>query len=136
MRNESDIFCLKELKEGDTNGTQMFSVNGQCHLAKLRRRGNLHVESPSFEYGSSPLTDNNHPEPDLMDIAEEVEEKVDSPVPSPKKKSPNLVKVGNGDNPKVSESVMPRNPLTGAGVEMDTPKKSKKGPGNYSKWMW
>lgn len=177
MRNASDIFCLKELKDGDTTGTEMFSVNGQCHLTKLSRRRLLHKGSSSFEYGSATT---NKPTADLAEVhndankfiddAEEIkedfeelhlgeegagtsrsddivydnygEEAGDQIIPekktSPTKKKSPVFRTLNPRNTedKVSESAMLRNPLTGAGIEVETHRKPKKGPKKNPKWTW
>ncbi|KAL1513608.1 hypothetical protein ABEB36_002999 [Hypothenemus hampei] len=158
MRNASDIFCLKELKDGDTSGTQMFSVNGRCHLTNQNRRRNLHAESSSFDYGSIPQQQisTNHSNEidekyDLKGIKEEMEDlELGSGGPSnrdetPKTTEPNLENVQNPKDfrksntkkfEEVAQSVMSRNPLTGAGVEIETHRKSKKGLFKQPKWTW
>ncbi|XP_066253675.1 uncharacterized protein [Euwallacea similis] len=179
MRNESDIFCLKEQKKGDSDGTQIFSANGLHHLPKLRRRGNLHSSSSSFEYGSSSKrvqmknsnTKEEHSDDyQLKSIQEEIQklklEKGDSfrsdnvisrqqfspegirlrperkviaggsdPNSNPSKK-PSKLSVPNQEDGKVFASAIPRNPLTGAGVEIENHRKSKRGPEKQSKWLW
>ncbi|XP_066139286.1 uncharacterized protein [Euwallacea fornicatus] len=179
MRNESDIFCLKEQKKGDTDGTQIFSANGQHHLPKLRRRGNLHSSSSSFEYGSlskkNQMKNFNTKEEHSDDflpkgIEDEMQklklEKGDSSrsddvisrqqfSPEGTKLRPERKVIVGGSNPnsnptkttsklpvlsqedeKVSVSAIPRNPVTGAGVEIQTHRKSKKGPERQLKWLW
>lgn len=184
MRNASDIFCLKELKDGDTSGTQLFSVNGQCQLAKMSRRRNLHHGSSSFEYGSSMdqnlshLTgehrfteekderllnmkkqlnefDETEEDPDSSESLEADDEHTrgTSESLSPGKNKDLPVVHGTSTSPygkkqhqfhKISttkgesrptESAMSRNPLTGAGVETEIHRKSKKGPGRRANWQ-
>ncbi|ENN81684.1 hypothetical protein D910_11029 [Dendroctonus ponderosae] len=183
MRNSSDIFCLKELKDGDTNGTQLFSVNGQCQLPKVSRRRNLHNGSASFEYGSSidqnltHLADEHRfveEKDDHLQIMEkdlnELYETEDGPDSSesldavydeltrgapcglsPTKKKELSAKYSTRSSPdgkkqhfrklntakedsRPTESAMSRNPLTGAGIEIETHRKPKKGPARLSNW--
>ncbi|XP_050306000.1 uncharacterized protein LOC126743095 [Anthonomus grandis grandis] len=184
MRNSSDIFCLKELKDGDNSGTQMFSVNGMCSLSKRGRNRNLHAGSSSFEYGSSKSygdlaqvheDTNAFVEKDDLETLREADEELDQleqlhlengddsfrsdelnyeAVPSPteenieqvsllpnvapkKKKSALFRKIAaRKEEEKVTESAMARNPLTGAGIELETHRKPKKGNARTPKFSW
>ncbi|KAF7268443.1 hypothetical protein GWI33_018452 [Rhynchophorus ferrugineus] len=175
MRNASDIFCLKELKDGDTNGTEMFSVNGKCQLTKINRRRNLHTQSTTFEYGTiSPsklypdrikemvpsqyeqTEDIEQNDVEIDDIKEQLSElelckeemddneksedidDICSMKSTPEKNSkgkPSIKKATVGEG-QVSCSAMTRNPLTGAGMETEQFKKSKKGSSRREKWSW
>ncbi|CAG9765814.1 unnamed protein product [Ceutorhynchus assimilis] len=175
-RNSSDIFCLKEPQAGDTRGTQMFSVNGQCQLSKVGRRRHLHSGSSSFEYGSHSPPPGDSAQVLQEPLMEEVEgidalelhsdlheAHLDSPrsdmavgtlsssACSPSTytsaaSSPNKFKRpaktefrkinSQKEEEKILPSVMSRNPLTGAGLETETRRNTKKGATRQQKWTW
>ncbi|XP_074037085.1 uncharacterized protein [Leptinotarsa decemlineata] len=155
MRNASDIFCLNEEV---TDGTQMFSVNGSCPL-KIRRRTQPR-ENECFEYGrctTSEELDRGDTRSEKLDLENlEKSDDPEKPVDELGGKEPETLKEletpkepetpresgcnKNNSNEKhtpISSSNMQRNPLTGAGMEIEQHKKSKKGQGfRGDKWMW
>ncbi|XP_044746039.1 uncharacterized protein LOC123307698 [Coccinella septempunctata] len=50
MRNSSDIFCLKEAKAGENDGSMIFSVNG-ARSVRINRRSSNPMDG--FQYGSN-----------------------------------------------------------------------------------
>lgn len=105
MHSASDIFCLKELKEGDTSGTQLFSVNGSSQLTTLGRRKYFHNESCTFQYGSTDAEQNNLHK--LVDRSKNIEDKdelkADSESPSHSSDQLKLLKSNESDPVAVSE---------------------------------
>ncbi|XP_060536207.1 uncharacterized protein LOC132708103 [Cylas formicarius] len=148
MHNSSDIFCLKDLDEDNSNGTQIISVNGQCSLRQNRMRRDLHAGS-SFEYGSTSArqredimgTDRSKP-----DTSDQIEKNIlDETRKEDIHRLPDKVESGLCKAPEptslpaqhlISESAMTRNPLTGAGMEVELHKKPKKGASKDNKWVW
>lgn len=51
MHHESDIFCLREVKKGENDGSHIFSVNGAMSRRLTKR--NTVDGSNAFQYGSS-----------------------------------------------------------------------------------
>lgn len=150
MRNSSDIFCLND---DLTDGMQMFSVNGSRPMRISRRQ----TSNAGFEYCSSDTVEKS-PESEVPTQSDEGtdpcsvrEEYVDnasvfgdgdkpkeSP-PEPKKsfKKVSMKKCKDKTEPAaVSTSNMERNPLTGAGIEMEEHKKQKKQMSFKNRSLW
>ncbi|ENN81683.1 hypothetical protein D910_11030 [Dendroctonus ponderosae] len=107
MHSASDIFCLKELKEGDTNGTQLFSVNGSSQLTTLGRRKYVYNGSCSFQYGSPAAEENILPEIVVKAENIENEDKIndDSETPGHCKDHLELMTLSKSDPSAVSEGI-------------------------------
>ncbi|CAH1364870.1 hypothetical protein MTP99_001212 [Tenebrio molitor] len=144
MRNSSDIFCLKEPKTGENDGSRIFSVNGSC-FSKINRR--QHTSSDVFQFGCPKETQQDFQIPETSEIHEipessaqsenfEVPEMID-PVEKPKIASVDIpLEKGSGE-PVVSSSSMRRNPLTGVGVEDDEKRSTRRRRDlRAGKWLW
>lgn len=119
MRNSSDIFCLKEPKVGENDGTQIFSVKGSTSVKINRRQQNT---SEVFQYGQP-----------KMEKLSETGEEIMMPHGGPEGDEPKPIV----EEPVVACSSMKRNPLTGDGVELDEQRSSRKACMEKSgKWMW
>lgn len=87
MHNESDIFCLRDVKEGENDGSQIFSINGSMSRRITRRDHNK--QASAFQYGSvapevrPTAVEAGEPAPVLetVDLAESPEQP--EPVPFP-----------------------------------------------------
>lgn len=137
MRNSSDIFCLKEPKFGENDGSQIFSVNGSS-FSRIHRR---HLQSSDvFQFGSKPPSESSkvpeQSEPSELEIPETAEP---TPSESPNEEKPQLepiVEKASGE-PSVSSSSMKRNPVTGEGIEVEEKRSFRRQRGQQSgKWMW
>ncbi|XP_045466803.1 uncharacterized protein LOC123675489 [Harmonia axyridis] len=149
MRNSSDIFCLKEAKAGENDGSMIFSVNG-ARSVRINRRSSNPIDG--FQYGSNSTnegeafrsrseilkTDSEELNSDLSKIPLDGDEIPESPrsddedlhIEPQTSKSSNevntFVKLEKTD-PKGNASSIKRNILTGAGMEVkdSTPMKKK-----------
>lgn len=148
MRNSSDIFCLKEAKAGENDGSMIFSVNG-ARSVRINRRSSNPMDG--FQYGSSSSeagtfrsrseilkTDSEELNADSPSVPMEGEEEEDSPrnmeedlqfEAKPSRSSDEVntfVKLEKNDS-EGNVSSMRRNILTGAGMEVkdSTPMKKK-----------
>ncbi|KAK9884097.1 hypothetical protein WA026_005037 [Henosepilachna vigintioctopunctata] len=150
MRNSSDIFCLKEAKAGENDGSFMFSVNGSRSV-RINRKSN--GGNDGFQYGSSfaPDSDSFRSRSEIlktdsqglhMESPKIHAEEDQSPNESPRKwedtqetelktsrssdEVNNFVKLERNQNEPNASSIR-RNILTGEGMEVidNTPMKKK-----------
>ncbi|KYB27311.1 uncharacterized protein LOC103313186 [Tribolium castaneum] len=133
MRNSSDIFCLKEPKYGENDGSQIFSVNGSS-FSRINRR--QHASSDVFQFGLPPKTEETAKMTEIPELDQsETPEPVDKELPQEEKQEA-MTEKASGE-PTVSSSSMKRNPVTGVGLEADEQRSSRRHCGQQSgKWMW
>ncbi|KAL3285633.1 hypothetical protein HHI36_000165 [Cryptolaemus montrouzieri] len=149
MRNSSDIFCLKEAKAGENDGSMMFSVNGSRSVRINRKSGGA---NDGFQYGSNFPSDGDtfksHSEILKTDSKELTEDHSKKPLEEDLsvEESPRYEEDGQDAEPKTSRSSdevnkfiklernqneanassMKRNILTGAGMEVQDNTSMKK----------
>lgn len=131
MRNSSDIFCLKEPKVGENDGTQIFSVNGSTSVKINRRHPTDHHVVP-FGNTKDTLVENTIGEHSVVEADEtpESNNKVE-------KKDKNLKKLSEfTSSPALKLSNMSRNVLTGDGVEENVQRNCKKNCKNMFSKIW
>ncbi|KAJ3648936.1 hypothetical protein Zmor_020703 [Zophobas morio] len=149
MRNSSDIFCLKEPKFGENDGSQIFSVNGSS-FSRINRRHP--TTSDVFQFGCPKVDEPNDAtitdtasvcdsSPETLESDDHAELPETRAAGDEKHEAENIEEIGSKSSKSresiVSVSNMSRNPLTGDGVEDVEHRGVRRQCGRRTgKWMW
>lgn len=133
MQGKSDIFFLENPEEQD--GRQIFSVGGAPSIRLNRRKKAATNVFPTGCMGTTKEEENIAAEPIAASSrGEEVERGVDSCSSRTAMEEESQMEVTSTTTEGYEWT---RNPLTGVGVEVENPRKHKKGPRKrLNKWVW
>lgn len=133
-QGKSDIFFLNKTSKDEEDGTKIFSVGGSPSIRLNRRKNAATSVFPTGCMGT--LKEEEEKVPLTATSTEEDDEEL-----KVEQKSSRSTMEYDADAETasiVSEGyVWKRNPLTGEGVEVEKPRKHKKGPRKrLNKWVW